>query len=60
MVRLKDISIFKLNTSILFQFQYGTIKRRSQKAVDIAIALFQFQYGTIKSDLGGLTYKGVT
>ena len=39
----------QLNTLILFQFHYGTIKRYKAIINVIKIKLFQFHYGTIKS-----------
>ncbi len=37
------------SATLSFQFQYGTIKRRSIVIVKMQHTVFQFQYGTIKS-----------
>ncbi len=48
MVRLKVDRTSSLIISIMFQFQYGSIKR-SSKSIPVDFAhLFQFQYGSIK------------
>ncbi len=51
MVRLKVV-LMRYNTcpELRFQFQYGAIKRISQKNVkELLYPVFQFQYGAIKS-----------
>ena len=35
-------------TTVLFQFHYGTIKRKRHRITRIMQPLFQFHYGTIK------------
>jgi len=37
--------------SPLFQFQYGSIKRKLKKDIQTYLHIFQFQYGSIKSKL---------
>ncbi len=52
MVRLKDGFGFESSpNAILFQFQYGSIKRYNIPSISGVINLFQFQYGSIKSEL---------
>ena len=33
---------------LLFQFHYGTIKRKPTSGIGVGLWLFQFHYGTIK------------
>ena len=49
MVRLKVLHLLHCFLLILFQFQYGTIKRTTQLVAVGRDCPFQFQYGTIKS-----------
>ena len=52
MVRLKDVVTNGKGITILFQFHYGTIKRRTEKPDGtVTLGSFQFHYGTIKSKL---------
>ncbi len=60
MVRLKVTYILKSNANNLFQFHYGTIKRKNQKKMTISKNLFQFHYGTIKSDLSYIWRSSMT
>ena len=49
MVRLKVVGATMQPDNTLFQFHYGTIKRRKHRVNDSGVTLFQFHYGTIKS-----------
>ena len=51
MVRLKECNNISTNVkTIIFQFQYGSIKSTKSKAMLLLRELFQFQYGSIKRD----------
>ena len=53
MVRLKDTGyVGALKPSVLFQFQYGSIKSTFNAETQSGATLFQFQYGSIKSKCG--------
>jgi len=60
MVRLKVIAAINNVINLIFQFQYGTIKRYSFLIPKIAEVIFQFQYGTIKSMKKAKTYSAET
>ena len=49
MVRLKVKTPQFYVQETMFQFQYGTIKRKKTKSLSEILLQFQFQYGTIKS-----------
>ncbi len=48
MVRLRDGADTRTTSESEFQFQYGTIKRITNKMQVFRRVKFQFQYGTIK------------
>ena len=50
MVRLKVILILFQYFGVVFQFQYGAIKRLAEFVINIEAQLFQFQYGAIKRE----------
>ena len=53
MVRLKVDLGRKFSQWALFQFHYGTIKRKRRQYLELGLSTFQFHYGTIKSPVYG-------
>ena len=57
MVRLKGTGTCVSGRFTLFQFHYGTIKRKSRNTLACFTSTFQFHYGTIKSN-ATIEYQG--